>query len=96
MANKKKVNGMSRYTTYYYGDHDPVLDLVDDVRKKAKLSATKIAAKTRITTGTLHNWETRKTKRPLLSTVAAVFVACGVDSIPITPEARRRFKENLK
>jgi hypothetical protein len=94
---RAKVNGMTRYTTYHlHGDHDPVLDLIDTARASSKLNATKISAKTRVAIGTLRNWETRKTKRPMLATVAAVLVACGVDNIPITPEARRRLREELK
>ena len=93
---KAKVNGMTRYTTYNWQDHDPVLDLIDTAKAKAKMSVAKISAKTRVSQSTIHNWETRHTKSPKLSTVAAVLVACGVDNIPITPEARRRFREELK
>lgn len=93
---KKRNSGITRYTTYLWTDHDPVLDLVDTAMASAKLSVVKVSAKTRVATTTMSNWKTRKTKRPQLSTVAAVLVACGVDSIPITAEARRKFREELK
>jgi hypothetical protein len=94
----KKKNGLTRYTTYTWGaqDHDPVLDLVDTAMETADLSVTKASAKTRVATSTIHNWKLRKTKRPQLATVAAVLVAAGVDNIPITAEARRKFRESLK
>ena len=92
----KKTNGGPRgfttYTTYNWVDHDPVLDWIDTLKKDDGSDNALISAKTRVSKGTLHNWETRKTKSPKLSTIAAVARHLGADVIPITAEGRRTIR----
>lgn len=96
MATKKKANGFTQYTTYNWKDHDPIIDVLDTARQSAKMNTAEITGKTRVAPTTLNNWWSRKTKRPQLTTCAAVAVALGMDSLPITAEARRKFREGLK
>lgn len=96
MAAKKKANGFTKYTTYNWTDHDPIIDVLDAARQSAKMSTADIVGKSRVAPTTMTNWWSRKTKRPQLTTCAAVAVALGMDSLPITAEARRKFRESLK
>lgn len=96
MPVKKKVNGFTKYTTYNWSDHDPIIDVLDTARQSAKMTTAKITEKSRVAPTTMTNWWSRKTKRPQMSTVAAVAVALGMDNLPITAEARRKFRDTLK
>ena len=96
MAKKAKTNGMMRYTTYNFTDHDPILDWVDMVKKDSQMSVSEIVAKSRVSGSTIRNWINRNTKRPQFSTVAAVAAAMGADSLPITPEARRALRKEMQ
>ena len=97
----KKANGITRYTTYNFTDHDPLIDVIDTAFQDAKrrdksITISKVSGKSRVAPATMTNWLSRKTKRPQAATLAAVAVALGMDTLPITPEARRRFREGLK
>lgn len=93
MAKKEKGNGFTRYTTYNWVDHDPILDVIDTLQKKSEMSTSEISAKSRVAKSTLIKWKKREVKRPQFQTVAAAAVAMGADNVPITAEARRKFRE---
>jgi len=60
------------------------------------MSMKEISDKSNVTPGTIRNWFGGKTKRPIFATAAAVAVAMGFDSIPITSASRKKLKESLK
>jgi transcriptional regulator with XRE-family HTH domain len=96
MAKKAKSNGFTRYTTYNWVDHDPILDVFDTLQQDTGMTFAEISAKSRVAQGTLANWKRRKVKRPQFQTMAAAAVAMGADQLPITPEARRKFRAARK
>lgn len=65
------------YHTYFFKDHDPILDAVDTVIKDSKMSFAKVERESGVSTACLRNWRNRKTKRPQFATIKAVVRACG-------------------
>lgn len=84
--------GFIRYSAYTFQDHDPVLDVIDTMRKESGLSFEEVQAKGGATAGTLRNWRKRKVKRPQFTTVAASARAMGYDTIPLTATGRAKLK----
>jgi hypothetical protein len=83
-SNKKNGNGrtiLGPYKNYYFKDHDPVLDQMDDIRRLAGdgklLEASKVAADTGLSLATVNNWRKRKVKRPQYASVAAMVYGLG-------------------
>lgn len=96
----KRTNS-SRYTTYVWTEADPVLNIVASLRKVRGLSLKEVHEASGgkgkgVARETIRSWESGKTKRPRFETVAAAAAAMGADNLPITPLARRLFKESLK
>lgn len=71
------------YPSYKFEDHDPILDQIDRLREIAAgqrgipISNAHIERKSGVTTSTLRNWASRKTKRPQFPTIKAVVRALG-------------------
>lgn len=66
------------YPSYQFGDHDPIIDQIDTLRKDAgSPKFDKVSADSGVSVTTLNNWHTRKVKRPQFATVKAVVQALG-------------------
>lgn len=67
----------TRYTTYNWVDHDPVIDAVMTAQKQAGLSDKEVEIASGVRAATPKAWRTGKVKRPFHETAAAVLNACG-------------------
>jgi hypothetical protein len=85
-----------QYGSYNFIDKDPVIDILRTMKRDVQMSDREISDISNVTTGTLRNWFGGKTRRPLFATAAAVAAAMGFDSVPITSNARRKLKSELK
>lgn len=56
---------------------DPLLQQLDAIRTQTAMSSAVVARKSGVSTSTLRNWETGKTRRPLTTTLAAVAKVYG-------------------
>lgn len=79
---KKTTRGI--YKSYFFKDHDPVLDAVDRVyeltgmtRDNGRVRFGEISKRSGVTESTLRNWRTRKTKRPMSAGIEAVLRGLG-------------------
>lgn len=63
------------YQTYRFSGQDPIV--AKTLRAAGAMSKAEIERKTGVTAGTLRNWATGKTKRPLFSTLNAVLRGAG-------------------
>lgn len=92
MAKKKRES--VKYTTYFFSEQDPALPFLLSIRNSKGAKDGELFESTKVSKSTMRNWwsKTAKkpTKRPQLATVAAVAVGLGLDSLPLTPEARRK------
>ena len=72
------------YRTYPMGktERDPILDEVEDVIKKENLTKRPgiLREISGVSTSTLHNWLSGKTKSPRYATVMAVFHSLGYEA----------------
>jgi hypothetical protein len=92
MAAKKRSNGLLKYTTYNFVDKDPIIDVLRTAKRDKDMTDGQISAASRVSATTLRNWFKGDTKRPQFATAAAAAVAMGMDSLPITAEARRKLR----
>jgi transcriptional regulator with XRE-family HTH domain len=73
------------YKSYHFKDHDPALDAIDRMRELAGLESFhdvgRISADSGVSTSTLRNWHSRKTKRPQHASIMAVARALGGDAV---------------
>ncbi len=60
------------YKTYLFRDKDPVIDLLRTVKDDTKAKVAAMAHDSGVSTGTLYNWFSGKTRRPQFATVVAV------------------------
>ena len=78
MKSKKHVRGV--YQSYFFKDHDPVLDAIDRVHELAgRPKFSKLAADSGVAAATLSKWRSRETKRPQSASVEAVLRAMGAE-----------------
>ena len=70
---------MKLYRSYNFVDKDPVIDRVRTMIKDAGVSHDEIERRSGVTTQTLRNWFSGRTKRPLHSTVMAVVRCLGYE-----------------
>ncbi len=80
---KKVTNGRGFYRTYQFRDHDPIIDLVRTSVADSELSKAEINRQSGVSTTSLHNWLSGKTRRPQFCTVAAVLGSTGIHSIDL-------------
>jgi hypothetical protein len=68
------------YKSYFFRDHDPVLDAVDRVHELAgRPKFVRLSADSGVSAQTLSNWRSRKTKQPRSAGVEAVLRAMGAE-----------------
>lgn len=87
--------GFITYSRYFFKDQDPAVGLAWSIKREQGLSNAQLSKKSTVPAGTTANWWSKKTKRPQLATLAATFVALGMDNIPITPDARAAAKRKF-
>lgn len=87
--------GFIKYSKYYFTDQDPAVGLAWSIKREQGLSNSDLSKKSTVPAGTTANWWNKKVKRPQLCTLAATYAALGLDSIPITPEARAAVKRKF-
>ena len=66
---------MKAYRTYKFAGQDPIV--AKTLRAAAGMSKAEIERKTGVTAGTLRNWASGKTLRPMFSTLNAVLQGAG-------------------
>ncbi len=70
---KKAPRGFLRpYKTYSFVTKDPVIDLLRTVKDDTKAKIAHISGDSGVSSGTLYNWFSGKTRRPQFATVVAV------------------------
>jgi hypothetical protein len=78
---KKATRGI--YKSYFFKDHDPILDAIDRVyelsgmNNNGRIKFKEINELSNVSVTTLHNYRTRKTKRPRSDCVEAILRALG-------------------
>jgi len=87
--------GFIKYSKYYFTDQDPAVGLAWSIKREQGLSNSDLSKKSSVPAATTRNWWSKKVKRPQLCTLAATYAALGLDSIPITPEARAAVKRKF-
>ena len=92
--NGKKAPKLLR--AYVVTEQDPLIELLLFAQRQAKLKDSAITKGGGAASSTLRNWRTGKTRRCMVSTAASNAIVLGMDSLPITPAARKRFRENLR
>lgn len=86
----KEPRKQKPYTYYRFTTYDPVIQktiaMIDDRigSNSGQKSYSKFAEDAGISTSTLRNWKTRKTRRPQFSTIAACWAAAGRKTIDIS------------
>lgn len=73
----------AKMTGYRHRDKDPILGVVNDLIWESGLTWQQICTKTGVSSGTIHNWNYGKTKRPQLATVNRVLAALGKQIVVI-------------
>lgn len=90
----KQPRELKRYTSYdYKGDHDPILDRMQELMAIEQLSYKKIHELTGLSVSTLHHWFKRKhtksfkpTMRPMFTSVMAYTRGLGYDLTIVKPQ----------
>lgn len=83
MAAQKQRTSFGYYPSYKFKDHDPILNQIDRLHELTGdahgdlMTFTRLSVASGVSAGTLHNWRSRKTKKPQFATVKAVVQAMG-------------------
>ena len=86
------ARGFIRYKAYLFTEKDPIIDVLRTLKRDAEMKDSEIHEAGGPAIGTLRNWFGGKTRRPQFATVAAVAIALGQTSLPLTPEGRKKLK----
>lgn len=87
-----KKRTLTRYTTYPFTEQDPIIGILYAVKRNVGMSDEEISAKTRLARSTPAGWWVGKVKRPQFASIAATAVAFGLTELPLTPDARAKFR----
>ena len=79
---------MRLYRTYNFIDKDPVIDYAR-TRVFANGGPSKVSIASNVSSTTLYGWFKGRTRRPQFSTIAAVLLACGEDTINLRAIGRK-------
>lgn len=90
MSKKRTVRGFIRpYKTYLFRTKDPVIDQLRTIKADAEESDTRISAASGVSTTTLYNWWSGKTRRPQSASVEAVGRALGKKRVWVNLRGKR-------
>lgn len=90
----KNPRSIIKYKSYSFVEKDPIIDILRTAKKDAGMSDGDIRDASSVSASTLRGWFVGKTKRPTFPTVAAAAVAMGMTTLPITPEARSKYRSS--
>lgn len=90
------MSSLKKVGVYTFTAQDPVLNILRIARKVSKKKDSEIAKEAGVSPSTPRNWWNGKTISPKFRTAAGVAIACGMDSIPITPASRQKFRDDWK
>jgi len=79
MANKK--GSLHLYKSYMFRDKDPIIDALRTAWDDSGDTYTKVSQRSSVSTTTMHNWFSGKTRKPQFATVAAFAIAVGKTGI---------------
>jgi hypothetical protein len=85
---------LKRMSAYVVKDQDPLIGILGTLQRTSKVKDATIYREGGPSPGTLRNWRTGKTRRCLVATAASTAIILGLDSLPITPAARKRLLDN--
>ena len=94
--NGKKAKALKPLKAYVVVDQDPLIELLCFAQRQAKMKDVAVIKGGGPSSTTLRNWRNGKTRRCMVQTAASTALVMGMDSLPITPAARKRFREDLK
>lgn len=78
----RNARAKALYRTYIFTDYDPVIALLRDARDEAGAKTAKIRSDSGVSSSTLYNWFSGKTRKPQFATVVAVARSIGaVDAV---------------
>jgi transcriptional regulator with XRE-family HTH domain len=89
---RSDLSGYKKYKSYPFIEYDPILTVINDFRDQSGVQTKDLVTASSLSPSTLANWKKKKTKRPQFATVAAAAAALGLTQLPITAEARKKFK----
>ena len=76
------------YQSYTFHDHDPMIDKLRDLLKAEGKSYTWVETRSGVTSPTMRNWFSGKTRKPQFATLNAV-ARCLGHELTLTPIKRR-------
>lgn len=74
---RSKQRWRSPYPTYYFEDHDPILDAIQTALEDNNESIAKVARRAHCSEATINNYKNKYVKTPRSTTAFAVLRACG-------------------
>ena len=73
---------LTPYKSYpAFRDRDPIIDMLQTAYEDDGSTYTKVSERSGVSTTTIHNWFSGKTRRPQFATVAAFAIAVGKTGI---------------
>ncbi len=72
-----KAKAKTPYNHYFFRNQDPAIPLLLAIQDEKKITSRSISKDSKVSTSTLTNWRSKKTKRPQFCTLVAAFRSIG-------------------